>query len=124
MAKNAQQFEERPWGTFEVIHEFDHGNGQQVVIKKIIVHPQKRLSLQSHAKRREHWLVVEGEGVVVLDEKEVIVQSESKIVVETGVKHRIANTHPEKHLVFIEIRLGEFDEDDIIRYQDDFGRSI
>ncbi len=122
MAKNAKQYEERPWGSFEVIHEFSQNGGKDVVIKKITVHPKKRLSLQSHTKRKEHWLVIAGEGTVALDDEEILVQPESKIEVPIGTKHRIANTHAEKPLVFIEISFGDFDENDIVRYQDDFGR--
>jgi mannose-6-phosphate isomerase-like protein (cupin superfamily) len=122
MAKNAQNFEERPWGTFEVLHEFNQADKSEVVIKKITVHPGKRLSLQSHKKRREHWLVVAGEGTVVLDDEEVKVSADHKILVNLGTKHRIINNHPKDNLIFIEVSLGEFDENDIVRYEDDFGR--
>jgi mannose-6-phosphate isomerase-like protein (cupin superfamily) len=124
MAKNAQPFEQRPWGTFEVIHEFKSGDGQtDFVIKKITVYPQKRLSYQSHAKRKEHWYIVEGQGLVILDDRETAVGPEHKIDVPIGVKHRIVNNHSAQNLVFIEITAGEFDENDIIRYEDDFGRT-
>src|SRR3989338_8588003 len=122
MAKNAKIFEERPWGTFEVLHDHRTAGGGDVVVKKVVVHPRKRLSYQSHQKRREHWLVVEGNGKVILDGEEAVVGPESKIFVDTGVKHRIINTHPTSHLVFVEVSLGEFDEFDIMRYEDDFGR--
>lgn len=123
MSKNTKRFEERPWGTFEIIHEFAHASGTgESVIKKIVVHPQRRLSLQSHTKRKEHWLIVEGEGIVVLDDEEIMVGPESKIEVKVGTKHRISNTHSEKPLIFIEVSFGEFDENDIVRFQDDFGR--
>ena len=123
MAKNAKQFEERPWGTFEVLHEFNLSDASDIVIKKITVHPGKRLSYQSHNKRREHWLIVEGQGMVVLDGTELPVVKESKIHVPTKIKHRIINSHPEQHLVLIEISMGEFDENDIKRFEDDFGRA-
>lgn len=123
MAKNAQQFESRPWGTFEVLHEFRREDGsEEIVIKKITVHPQKRLSYQSHTKRREHWHIIEGEGIVIIDDKEIPVSGEHKVHVPLGAKHRIVNNHPSKKLVFIEISHGDFDENDITRYQDDFGR--
>jgi mannose-6-phosphate isomerase-like protein (cupin superfamily) len=123
MAKNAKQFEQRPWGTFEVIHEFNQGDGSEVVVKKIVVHPGKRLSYQSHKKRKEHWLIVEGSGHVILDGEEIKVDPESKVVVDLGKKHRIINSHPKDNLTFIEVSLGEFDENDIVRYEDDFGRA-
>lgn len=123
MAKNADQFEERPWGNFEVIYEFSRNdNEEEFVIKKLTVYPQKRLSYQSHSKRREHWHVIEGEGAVILDDREFPIKSESKIEVPIGTKHRIINTHEQDNLVIIEITAGEFDEHDIIRHQDDFGR--
>lgn len=122
MAKNAQQFENRPWGTFEVLHEFKRPDGSEVVIKKITVLPGKRLSYQSHNKRKEHWLIVAGHGTVTLDGQEIIVSPESKVEVNLGAKHRIANPGSNENLIFIEISLGEFDEQDIVRHEDDFGR--
>lgn len=124
MAKNAQQFEQRPWGTFEVIHEFTTTDGLgEIVIKKLVVFPQKRLSYQSHEKRTEHWHVIEGQGIVILDDQEIPVTKNSKLEIPIQSKHRIINPHPEENLVFIEITTGQFDENDIVRYEDDFGRS-
>jgi len=124
MAKNAQQFEQRPWGTFEVLHEFKNAAGdEEFVIKKITVFPGKRLSYQSHNKRREYWFVTEGQGTVIINDHETAVGPQSKVEVPLQAKHRIVNTHSEQPLVFIEITSGEFDEHDIIRYDDDFGRA-
>jgi mannose-6-phosphate isomerase-like protein (cupin superfamily) len=124
MAKNAQQFEQRPWGTFEVLHEFKSANGKEdFVIKKIIVFPGKRLSYQSHGKRKEYWFVAEGQGLVTLDDTDQTVGTGSRVEVAVQTKHRITNTDSQNNLVFIEITAGEFDEHDIVRYEDDFGRS-
>ena len=125
MAKNAQQFESRPWGTFEVISEFDcvvNGRPQQIVVKKIVVHPQKRLSYQSHQLRDEHWHIAGGSGVVILNDQEQTIKAGDKIYVPIGTKHRIINNHESEHLIFIEITGGQFDEFDIQRFEDDFGR--
>jgi len=127
MAKNAKNFEERPWGTFEVLHEFlvnnESGEETEVVIKKIKVLPQKKLSYQSHKLRHENWLIVQGSGAVVLNDEEIPVKKGSKIEVPTGTKHRIMNNHPKHELIFVEISTGKFDEFDIERFEDDFGRA-
>jgi mannose-6-phosphate isomerase-like protein (cupin superfamily) len=92
-------------------------------MKKIIVHPGKRTSYQSHKLRWEHWLIVEGEGVVILNGEELPISKDSKVHVPLTTKHRVANTHSEKKLVFIEVSLGEFDEFDNTRHEDDYGRA-
>ncbi len=125
MAKNAQQFEERPWGTFEVIAEFEvetQNGTEQVVVKKLVVYPNKRLSYQRHKLRNEHWHIVQGQGMIVLDDVEQSIEAGHKIHVPTGTKHRIANTHDSDNLIFIEITGGQFDEFDNERLEDDFGR--
>lgn len=121
MARNAEDFEERPWGTFEVIHEFELDE-VEVVVKKIVVQPGKRLSYQSHELRREHWYIVSGEGLVTLDDQPQDVAEGDSIDVEIGMKHRIENTG-QYELIFIEVSSGKFDEFDNTRYEDDFGRA-
>jgi len=86
------------------------------------VNPGKRISLQSHKFRAEHWFVVSGQGTAEVDEKEITVGPGDSINVPIGSKHRIscAGASP---LVFIEVQTGSsFAENDIIRYEDDFGR--
>lgn len=125
MAKNAQQFEVRPWGTFEIISEFevDGPNGpEQVVVKKLVVYPQKRLSYQRHQLRNEHWHILQGKGLVILDDMETPVEAGHKIHVPIMTKHRIANSDENSDLIFIEITGGQFDEFDNERLGDDFGR--
>lgn len=127
MAKNAQDFEQRPWGTFQVIHEFQvadaEGNREDVIVKKIEVFPGKRLSYQSHKFRAETWCIAQGSGIAVLDEKEIPIKAGDVVHVPIGVKHRVANTGQDVHLVAIEIGRGQFDEFDNTRYEDDFGRA-
>jgi len=110
-------FEERPWGNFTVLH-----TDENCQVKKLVVNPGKRISLQSHKFRAEHWFIVSGQGVAELDGVEMQVQSGDSIDVPIGSKHRISSSSAEP-LVFIEIQTGSsFSEDDIVRYEDDFGR--
>ncbi len=107
----------RPWGTFTVLADApDHK------VKSITVEPGKRLSYQRHEHRSEHWFVVSGRGIVVLDDVTTAIGPASVIDVPVGAAHRIGNTG-EEDLVFIEVQHGEyFGEDDIIRLEDDYGR--
>ena len=108
----------RPWGHYHVLSD---GDGYKT--KSITVKPGKRLSYQKHARRSEHWFVVRGEGTVVLNGMSSDVRAGSAVDVPVGVAHRIANTGDED-LVFVEVQHGEyFGEDDIVRLEDDFGRS-
>jgi mannose-6-phosphate isomerase-like protein (cupin superfamily) len=106
-----------PWGKWEVLLDEP---GYKV--KRIIVLPGKRLSYQKHFKRKEHWILVEGEALVTLDGKDIPLMAGDSIDIPLASAHRIAN--PGKTpLVFIEIQSGHyFGEDDIVRLQDDYGR--
>jgi mannose-6-phosphate isomerase-like protein (cupin superfamily) len=87
------------------------------------VNPGKRISLQSHKFRAEHWFIVSGRGTAEVDGKEIGVEQGDSIDVPIGLKHRISN-YQEKPLVFIEVQTGtSFAENDIVRFKDDFGRS-
>ena len=108
---------ERPWGYFDVLEDrITHKT------KRIVVYSGQRLSYQSHTKREETWVFIKGAGVVTLDGQDHIVLKGSVIKIPIGVKHRIKNTG-EGHLEFIEVQTGSyFGEDDIVRYEDDYGR--
>jgi mannose-6-phosphate isomerase-like protein (cupin superfamily) len=108
----------RPWGYFVVLaDEPDHK------VKRIVVHPGRRLSLQSHSRRSEHWHVVSGEAVVTLDDSRLPLAAGDSVDIPCGVRHRIENPGANGDLVFIEVQRGDyFGEDDIVRYEDDFGR--
>ena len=114
----SQSHEERPWGAFYVL--IDQPNTK---VKRLVVSPGQRLSLQSHTHRDEHWVVVAGAGEVTLDDETIAVGYGQHIYVGRGVKHRIAclgNTP----LEFIEVQTGDaFPEEDIIRYEDDYNRA-
>lgn len=122
MAKNAQQFEERPWGTFEVLHEFKTTTGEDVVVKKLTIKAGKRLSYQVHKLRREYSVVVQGSGFLTLNDADIPVGAGSETEVKVGDKHRMTNNGTED-LICIEVSMGEFDEFDNQRLEDDFGRS-
>ncbi len=109
----------RPWGFYEVLSdEHDHK------VKRIIVYPGKRLSLQRHKRRSEHWHLVNGHALVTLDDKEIHLKKGMSIDIPVGASHRIKNTGT-GDLVFIEIQQGDyFGEDDIERLEDDFGREL
>ena len=110
--------DERPWGSYTVL---DEGDGYKV--KRIEVLPGKRLSYQKHRQRGEHWMVVQGEGVVTLEGRDISVPLGETIDIPQGAAHRIANPGAEK-LIFIEIQRGDYlGEDDIVRLEDDFGRA-
>jgi mannose-6-phosphate isomerase len=92
-------------------------------VKRIEVTPGKRLSLQRHRLRSEHWVVVQGEGTVSLDGADVTLSPGDSIDIPAGAAHRMSNTG-EDTVVFIEVqRGGYFGEDDIERIEDDFGRA-
>jgi len=108
----------RPWGRYEVLED-DPG----FKVKRIEVLGGKRLSLQRHSRRSEHWVVVRGHGLVSLDGSELPLSPGESIDVPTGAAHRMANPGSET-LVFIEVQRGDyFGEDDIERLEDDFGRA-
>lgn len=107
----------RPWGDYEVI---DRGDGYQV--KRTVVAPGGVLSLQKHAHRAEHWVVVSGEAEVTIDEETQIVTANQSIFVPQGAVHRLANRGLQP-LVLIEVQTGDYlGEDDIVRLEDIYNR--
>jgi mannose-6-phosphate isomerase len=113
-----REFDRRPWGTYTVLEE-DRG----FKVKRIEVLPGKRLSYQKHAQRAEHWFVVEGTAKVTLDGEEITVRAGEAIDIPIGAAHRVENPG-EENLVFVEVQRGSYlGEDDIVRLQDDYGRS-
>ncbi len=108
----------RPWGSFTVLEE-----GQFYKIKRVTVLPKRRLSLQMHHHRSEHWVVVRGTAKVIIGDKEFLLRSGESTFVPSGIKHRLENPGL-LPLEVIEVQIGEYlGEDDIVRFQDDFGRS-
>lgn len=107
----------RPWGSYTVLES--RGNH---VIKNITVLPDKKLSLQMHYHRSEHWVVVKGMACVQVNDRKFFVRPGESTFIRAGEKHRLSN--PSKiPLEIIEVQLGEYvDEEDIVRFDDDFGR--
>jgi mannose-6-phosphate isomerase len=113
------EHDERPWGNYTVLDE-----GADYKVKRITVHAGKRLSYQRHARREEHWLVVDGAGRVTLEGEEFDVIPGTAVDIPVEAAHRIANTGTAEPLIFIEVQRGDyFGEDDIVRLDDDFGRA-
>lgn len=108
---------DRPWGSYTLLEQ-----GAGYKIKKIIVVPGRRLSLQTHARRSEHWVVISGTARVQRGEETVDVGINQSTYIPRGVKHRLEN-RGETPLEIIEVQSGEYvEEDDITRYDDDFKR--
>lgn len=109
--------EQRPWGAWYVL---DEGPGYK--IKRIHVQPGKRLSLQSHKFRAESWTVVVGIARVQVDDTVATLQPGEMIQIPLGAKHRLENIGSEELMMFEVQRGSSTAEDDITRYEDDFGR--
>jgi mannose-1-phosphate guanylyltransferase len=108
----------RPWGTYAVLGE---GNGFK--IKRIEVKPGARLSLQMHHHRSEHWIVVSGMARVVNGERELFVNTNESTYIPAGYNHRLENPGL-LNLVMIEVQSGGYlGEDDIVRFEDNYGRA-
>jgi len=107
----------RPWGFYRVLaDEQDHK------VKRIVVYTGKRLSLQRHQHRKEHWYLLSGEALVTRGDEKIQLRGGQAVDIPQGALHRIENqgTNP---VVFIEVQSGTyFGEDDIERIEDDFGR--
>ncbi|WP_462156959.1 cupin domain-containing protein [Pseudoalteromonas sp. GB56] len=107
----------RPWGQYEVLNE-----AHNYKVKRITLNARTRLSLQAHQHRSEHWVVVQGRVTVTVDEQQHTLQSGQSIYIQAGQRHRLANTTDDIAVV-IEVQNGEYlGEDDIVRFEDDYGR--
>ncbi len=108
----------RPWGSYTVLEA-----GPRYKIKRIVVKPGERLSLQMHYHRSEHWVVVRGTAKVQIGDEEMFLHENESIFVPKSTKHRLEN--PGKiPLEIIEVQNGEYlGEDDIVRFDDVYGRS-
>lgn len=108
----------RPWGSYTILEE-----GPRYKIKRIVVQPSQKLSLQLHYHRSEHWVVIHGTARVTLGEKESLLHENESIFVPISTMHRLEN--PGKvPLELIEVQVGEYvGEDDIVRFDDIYGRT-
>jgi mannose-6-phosphate isomerase len=113
-----REYSERPWGNYTVLDDVapDHK------VKRLVVHPGKRLSYQRHSRRAEHWFIVSGTATVTLDGTVTEVRAGESIDIPLEGAHRVANEGT-KDVVLIEVQHGTyFGEDDIERIEDDYGR--
>jgi mannose-6-phosphate isomerase-like protein (cupin superfamily) len=107
--------EDRPWGKFRKFTE-----NALSTVKIITVNPNKKLSLQSHQKRGEFWKVIEGSGIFEINKIKYDVKKGDEKYIPQGTLHRIEALSEE--FVILEISTGEFDESDIKRFEDEYGR--
>jgi len=110
--------EYRPWGSFAMLE-----SEEKYKVKRLTILPNKQLSYQMHNYRNEHWIIVSGTAIVIIDDVKKILRSGESIYIQSGQKHRIAN--PSKRIIeVIEVQNGEYlGEDDIVRYEDDYSRA-
>lgn len=107
----------RPWGTYTVLEE-----GEGYKIKRIVLKPGASISLQLHRHRSEHWIVISGTAGVVDNDREFTVSPGESTFIAAGHKHRLLNPGAEE-LVIIEVQTGSYvGEDDIVRFEDVYGR--
>ena len=108
---------QRPRGSYQTV---ERGDGFQV--KRIVVNPRQRLSLQKHARRSEHWVVVRGTAKVTCGEDVRPVGRNESVYIPKGTAHRLENTG-DVALEVVEVQCGDYlGEDDIVRLDDDYGR--
>lgn len=113
----AHRRERRPWGSFESLAS---GIGFQV--KRILVNPRSSLSLQSHQQRAEHWVMLSGVGRVECDDNVIDLQPNESTFIPKGSKHRLSNLG-DTPIELIEVQVGDYlGEDDIERFEDNYGR--
>ena len=112
------RFEIRPWGGFEILLE-----GPTFKVKRLTIDKGARMSLQVHARRDEHWVVVDGEAEILLEDQTVKLKTGDPFFARHGQRHRIQNLGS-KPLVIVEVQTGEYlGEDDIVRIEDDYNRA-
>jgi mannose-6-phosphate isomerase-like protein (cupin superfamily) len=109
--------DQRPWGKWEIINL-----GNSFKVKKIIVNPGERLSLQRHKKRKENWTVVKNTCHITLNDRKFDLKVGETVIIEPNDIHRVENKGTKK-AVFIEVQTGDYlGEDDIERLEDDYNR--
>lgn len=105
---------DKPWGSYSVLEE-----AKDYWIKKLYIKQGERLSLQSHKKRKEVWVVVSGTIKATKGEAEMELKTGGSLVIDRGEKHRIEGV---EDALVVEVAYGSADEEDITRYEDDYGR--
>lgn len=113
---NAPFTETRPWGEFR-----EYAHNQPVTVKTILVKKGQALSLQYHHKRSEFWRVLSGHPLITVDMQVYDAKPADEFFIEAGMRHRISA--PEDEVEILEVAFGEFDEEDIVRLEDNYGRA-
>lgn len=109
---------QRPWGFYKTTVMNDYFRSKVIHVK-----PEAQLSLQSHKHREEHWIVAHGTGKVQIGESVIDIKCGSELFIPKGCKHRLINTNSTENLIVTEVQIGDyFGEDDIVRYEDIYGR--
>ncbi len=108
--------EQRPWGNFERFTL-----NEKSTVKIITVNPGEELSLQQHEHRDEEWRILSGTGAIIVGDMETPVKSGDTFFVKRGTRHRVGGGA--LGLTFLEIALGDFDEADVTRFEDRYGRA-
>ena len=114
-----KEYENRPWGNFKILLDTPYTK-----VKRITVNPNQKLSLQYHEHRSEIWTIVSGYGKVQVGDVTKSVKTGGVVEIPTGYKHRVIAS--EVGITFIEVQLSNsknFSEDDIVRIEDDYGRT-
>lgn len=106
---------DRPWGFFDRFTQ-----DELSTVKIITVSPNKRFSLQKHTHRSEFWRIISGVGTIIIGKHSHTAGPGDEFEIHVGIIHRM--TAGEEGITFLEIALGDFDENDIVRLSDDFGR--
>jgi mannose-1-phosphate guanylyltransferase/mannose-1-phosphate guanylyltransferase/mannose-6-phosphate isomerase len=107
---------ERPWGNFR---QFTHNESS--TIKIITIKPNEILSLQTHSKRAEFWHIISGDGIIQIKDQKINVKVGDEFEIGVGDKHRMSAGS--NGMQVLEISIGDFDEEDIIHFEDKYGRS-
>ena len=117
--EEGREHDERPWGSYTVLDD----KAPHYKVKLIVVLPGRRLSYQTHTRRSEHWFIVSGIATAILDGATHELAPGQSLDIGIGHAHRCEN-HDAAPVEFIEIQTGTyFGEDDIVRLEDDYGRS-
>jgi len=116
LKKKPQKMELRPWGYFNILLEECN-----YAVKRLVVYPGQRLSLQRHRWRDEHWYIAEGAAKVTRDSNCFMLYMGDDLNIAKGSWHRVENKH-QMNLVIIEVQTGDCFEEDIERKEDDYGR--
>ena len=107
----------KPWGTYQVLSQ-----EKNYLIKKIVVMPEGKLSLQSHQHRSEHWVIIQGFAKITIDGLTKQLKENQSLFIPKQIKHRIEN-YGKKDLIIIEVQFGDIlNENDITRYEDIYNR--